>query len=86
MKHEIKPGFFVVGAPKSGTTSLYSYLKQHPEIFLPRIKELNFFCTDLHFSFPLLTEDQFMNYYDGGENENAIGEVSVWNLFSRTAA
>lgn len=39
-----KPNFLVVGAPKSGTTSLYEYLKQHPEIFVnPEIKETNFF-------------------------------------------
>ncbi|MBA3647937.1 MAG: sulfotransferase domain-containing protein [Chitinophagales bacterium] len=79
------PGFFIVGAPKSGTTSLYFYLKQLPEIFLPRIKELNYFCTDLHFRFPLLTEEQFFGYYDGWKNEKIAGEISVWNLFSRAA-
>ena len=35
--------FFVVGAARCGTTSLYNYLNQHPEIFLPKIKELNHF-------------------------------------------
>ncbi|MCX7551330.1 sulfotransferase family protein [Xanthomarina sp. F2636L] len=34
---------FIVGAAKSGTTSLYNYLSQHPEIFLPRVKEPNFY-------------------------------------------
>jgi lipid A disaccharide synthetase len=43
MNKTVRPGFFVVGAPKCGTTSLYAYLKQHPQIYLPRIKELNFF-------------------------------------------
>jgi len=42
--------FFIVGAPKSGTTSLYYYLKQHPEIFLPSKKELHYF------SFPELKQ------------------------------
>jgi len=37
------PSFFIVGAPKAGTTSLYFYLKQHPEVFFPEVKELNFF-------------------------------------------
>ena len=41
--NEFKVDFFVVGAARSGTTSLYRYLKQHPQIFLPEIKELNFF-------------------------------------------
>jgi hypothetical protein len=38
-----KVDFFVVGAARCGTTSLYNYLNQHPEIFLPNIKELNHF-------------------------------------------
>ena len=38
-----KVDFFVVGAARSGTTSLYNYLKQHPDLFLPNIKELNHF-------------------------------------------
>jgi len=38
-----KVGFFVVGAARSGTTSLYNYFIQHPEIYLPKIKELNYF-------------------------------------------
>ena len=38
-----KPNFLVVGVPKGGTSSLYSYLKEHPDIFLPEQKELHFF-------------------------------------------
>jgi len=38
------PDFFLIGAAKSGTTSLYSYLSQHPDIFLPDIKEPNYFA------------------------------------------
>ncbi|MCY7408740.1 MAG: sulfotransferase [Chitinophagales bacterium] len=81
-----KPNFFVVGAPKSGTTSLYIYLSQHPQVFLPRKKELNYFCFDLHFNYPLLSYQQFMSYYEEVKNETAIGEISVWNLFSKDAA
>jgi hypothetical protein len=42
-----KPNFFVVGAPRCGTTSLWSWLKAHPEIFMPAEKELFFFDSDL---------------------------------------
>jgi hypothetical protein len=38
------PNFFIVGAAKAGTTSLYHYLNQHPDIFLAEAKELHFFC------------------------------------------
>ena len=40
---DLKVDFFVVGAARCGTTSLYNYLNQHPDIFLPNIKELNYF-------------------------------------------
>jgi len=41
-----KPNFMVVGAQKAGTTSLYHYLNQHEDIFMPSPKELHFFDTD----------------------------------------
>lgn len=45
---EIKvPNFFVVGAGKAGTTSLYSYLQQHPEIYLSPVKEPCYFASEL---------------------------------------
>ncbi len=34
---------FIVGAAKSGTTSLYNYLNQHPEVYFPKVKEPNFY-------------------------------------------
>jgi hypothetical protein len=37
------PDFLIVGAMKSGTTSLYHYLKQHKQIFMPICKEPYFF-------------------------------------------
>lgn len=44
------PNFIVVGANKGGTTSLYHYLKQHPEIYLSPIKEPHFFSKDIDVS------------------------------------
>lgn len=37
------PNLFIVGAAKSGTTSLYHYLRQHPDVFMPSYKEPHFF-------------------------------------------
>lgn len=42
-----RPNFFIIGAAKSGTTSLYEYLNQHPDIFFSPIKEPNYFSTDI---------------------------------------
>ncbi|MBI3756314.1 MAG: sulfotransferase, partial [Deltaproteobacteria bacterium] len=38
-----KPNFFIVGAPKCGTTAMYEYLKQHPEIFMPEDEKEPFY-------------------------------------------
>jgi hypothetical protein len=38
------PNFFIVGAPKAGTTSLYSYLEQHTQVYMSPIKELHYFA------------------------------------------
>src|SRR2546430_2567378 len=40
------PNFFIVGAPKAGTTSLYHYLRQHPDVYMSPIKEPNFFASE----------------------------------------
>ena len=42
----VVPDFFVIGAYRSGTTFLYQSLRQHPGVFLPAIKEPNFFAVD----------------------------------------
>jgi Sulfotransferase family len=38
------PNFFIVGAPKAGTTSLYAYLEQHAQVYMSPIKELHYFA------------------------------------------
>lgn len=41
------PNFFIAGAPKAGTTSLYHYLDQHPDIFMSAIKEPHYFAAEI---------------------------------------
>jgi hypothetical protein len=41
------PNFFIVGAPKAGTTSLYQYLNQHPDVYMSPIKEPNYFASEI---------------------------------------
>jgi hypothetical protein len=38
-----QPKFLIVGAAKSGTTSLFNYLNQHPDVYIPQVKECRFF-------------------------------------------
>ena len=42
--------FAVIGAQKAGTTSLFKYLEQHPDIYMPKGKEAPFFSSDVMFS------------------------------------
>jgi len=81
-----KPNFFIVGAPKCGTTALSEYLKIHPNIFICEPKEPNFFCLD----FPRIREVKSLNEYlqlfqNAGEEKLAIGEASSRYLYSSVA-
>lgn len=44
----MKPNFLIIGAAKAGTTSLYDYLGQHPDIFMCPLKEPKFFALEGH--------------------------------------
>jgi hypothetical protein len=86
---EIGPDFFIVGAPRCGTTALSSYLAEHPHIGFSRPKETQFFCTDLPgIHFHTTDPEEYLNLCFGhcaGKNYLAIGEGSVWNLYSNDA-
>ncbi len=79
------PDFYLVGAPKCGTTALYDFLRQHPEIFLPQAKELLFFASDL--SYPTwLSEEEFLTNFSGRRDERRIGTAHTAYLQSTRAA
>ena len=82
------PDFFLVGAPKCGTTSMYQYLRQHPEIFLPEIKEPNFFANDLEIkTYPEINSvDAYSSLYNSSNTEKVLGDASQFHLYSKVAA
>ena len=81
-----KPDFFIVGAPRCGTTALYRYLSLHPEIFMPVHKEPQFFGSDLtHLHEPLAQRD-YLALFNGARPGQRAGEASTWYLYSRSAA
>lgn len=81
-----QPNFFIVGAPKSATTALYKYLQTHPGIFMPETKEPCFFCTDFPNEQVVETMDEYRQLFtEANENHLAIGEASVWYLYSEVA-
>ena len=83
-----RPNFFIPGAPKSGTTSMYHYLRQHPQIYMSRVKEPQFFSTDLEMAEGrrICDLDAYLSLFQNAQDAKRIGEASVWNLFSRDAA
>lgn len=80
------PDFFIVGAPKCGTTAMYCYLKQHPEIFFPEKKELHYFGSDLESPWFIRDKNIYLSMFLSAKNEKRIGEASVWYLYSKLAA
>jgi hypothetical protein len=75
-----------VGAPKCGTTALYEYLKLHPEIFMPEVKEIHFFGSDLEFKNRVINKKMYLSLFSSAQNEKRIGEASAWYLYSKRAA
>jgi Sulfotransferase domain len=82
-----KPGFFIVGAPKCGTTALDHYLAKHPDVFMAR-KEMHCFGSDLRFSPQFYRRDEktYLAEFDAARDSQLAGEASVWYLRSESAA
>lgn len=92
----VMPNFIIIGAAKAGTSSLYSYLKQHPQIYMSPIKEPRFFALEgetLDFQGPAqginsrsVTQiEDYCRLFQGVTNEIAIGEASTLYLHSQKA-
>lgn len=80
-----RPNFFILGAPKCGTTSLAHWLAEHPYVYLSPIKEPHYYCIDLanrNIQSPTHYKALFRN---AGEEHLAVGEASTWYLFSDEA-
>jgi len=79
------PNFFIIGAPKCGTTSLSKWLSEHPNIYISKFKEPHFYNTDLKYR-NVYNIKHYIRLFKGvKENHKAIGEASVFYLFSKVA-
>ncbi|MBF0445136.1 MAG: sulfotransferase [Magnetococcales bacterium] len=80
-----KPNFFIIGAPKCGTTSMAAWLTAHPQIYMSPIKEPHYFNMD-HKHGEIKTLSSYnAQFADANGQEKAIGEASVWYLTSKVA-
>ncbi len=90
---ELWPNFFIVGAAKAGTTSLYAYLRQHPDIFMPEdVKEPHYFAEvrpsrAQRYASPVYISDRdaYLRLFRAGKTHRAIGEASPSYLWSEAA-
>ncbi|SRR5579875_1772150 len=87
------PNFLIIGAPRSGTTTLHEELKRHPQVFMSSIKEPLFFAVegeDEQFHGPQDNQGirdlkTYCSLFSGVRYEQAIGEASPLYLYSQKA-
>jgi hypothetical protein len=90
------PNFFIIGAQKAGTTSLYHYLNQHPQVYMSPVKEPFFFDHEIRPNGEVVLQDfvghrqapRFVNLeeyhalFRGADGETAIGEASPLYIYA----
>lgn len=82
----VRPNFFIVGAPKCGTTAWAEYLKSHSDVGFAQDKEPHYFNTDFPDFRWARNEPEYLELFKGCEGKKAVGEASVIYLYSAEAA
>ncbi|HEY0866994.1 MAG TPA: sulfotransferase domain-containing protein, partial [Fimbriimonas sp.] len=78
-----RPNCFIVGAPKCGTTSLYNWLKDHPQVFFSSTKEPHFFTQETRSFRPVTRLDDYLRLFqEAGPGHRVVGEGSTTYLHS----
>jgi hypothetical protein len=90
------PNFLIIGAAKAGTSSLYAYLKQHPQIYMSPEKEPRYFAPELYTIYnngvrqkgrkKALTFTEYCQLFSEACAQIAIGEASTEYLYIPQAA
>ena len=81
---ETWPNFFIVGAAKAGTTSLYAYLKNTPDVYMSEHKEPHYFIDNMKAGY--YDESKYLQLFKNVKNEKAIGEASAGYLIDPSSA
>jgi hypothetical protein len=91
------PDFFIVGHAKSGTTALYEALRRHPQIYMPAVKEPQFFARN--WDAPAVagerafeqtgrrteTVEEYLSLFSAAREDQRVGEASTFYLWSEVA-
>lgn len=81
-----RPDFFLVGAPKAGTTALARYLGEHPRVMVSSPKETFYFCDDFHGLAGPKSEPEYLALFeDVDEGTLAVGEATTVYMYSQSA-
>jgi hypothetical protein len=81
-----KQNFFIIGAPKCGTTSLFYYLIQHPNVYELGMKEPHFLCEDFPGIRRLTRQEDYDRLFQHvGPEHKAVGEASMTYMYSDVA-
>jgi hypothetical protein len=96
---DIPTNTFIIGAPRSGTTSLHNYLGQHPNVFMSRLKEPRYFAykdedvdcqgpaDPVTFNRSTVTDrDEYVSLFRGVNGEKIIGETSPIYMYRSNVA
>jgi len=76
-----KPNFLIVGAAKCGTTSLFEYIRQHPDIYMPACKEVSYFSGRNEENDMSLEE--YLTFFSPAMQQKRIGEASGAYLYPK---
>lgn len=98
MSHKF-PDFFVIGTARAGTTSLYHYLSQHPQVFLPRVKEPKYFCfanglprwagpgdKEAISTYTFADKKTYLSLFNLAASNQLSGDITPWYMYSKDAA
>ena len=82
------PDFFIVGAPKCGTSSMHQYLAQHPQIFMPTVKDVPFFGSDLEHTIPkaATNQEEYLSWFASAPTGARVGDSATQYMQSVRAA
>lgn len=80
-----KPNFFIIGAPKCGTTSMAVWLSEHPNIYMSPVKEPHFYCSDFDVTI-IPTQAEYDRLFKKASDQHiTVGEASTSYLYSQVA-
>ena len=85
------PNLFIVGAPKSGTTSLYEWLRNHPDVYMSPFKEPCYFARDLawessgYYLRYGVDRERYLALFAAADGAPRVGEASTRYLYSQDA-